>query len=79
MTEAPIEAAPEPVMKTAREPPGAPAHFSMSLSFSSIAAENSAVLKYGTFSPPIVRTASQLWTGPTVKFSITFKKLPHEV
>ena len=45
MMDASIEAEPEPVMNTTREPSGAFANFLTKASFSNMTSENSAVLK----------------------------------
>jgi hypothetical protein len=57
-------------MKATLDPSGAFENFSINCSFSSITAENSGVLKYGTCSPPTAQTWSLHITGPTVKLSI---------
>ena len=71
MTAASMDAVPEPVRKTARDPSGAPASSFIIASFSSITFENSGVRKYGTCSAPMARTPADAWTGPTEKFSMT--------
>jgi len=70
MMAASIPPEPEHVMKTTLLSLVALANFLTRRSFSSIISENSAVLKYGTCSAPMARTASEDCTGPTVKLII---------
>ena len=69
ITDASMEAVPEPVMNTTRASSSAFANSFISCSFSFIVAENSEVRKYGTCSAPISLTASADITGPTVKLA----------
>ena len=66
-----IAPVPEVVRKTHLLFSGASRKESISFSFSSIICENSGVLKYGTDSLVIFKTAGADITGPTVKFNIS--------